>query len=208
MIPRPSALAVLVVGKKACYILEDNPPTVPRIESRGCSLDETKGKNKTDLLTVSKWQIGLLLCLKPYRGGAACRRGSEASPLGEYPEGLSPLGDSLVTFSSGRKSPGCRAERLQVGAGTAVPQKPPGRGAERPGGCGGKAPKKLPGAHPPAVEREKRGAQRGQHLWCTPSHGGEKPRAAHPLRKSRSFIKIYNLFISLLHLCYIIKRTK
>ena len=35
-----------------------------------------------------------------------CCRGSEASPLGEYPEGLSPLGDSLVTFSSGRKSPG------------------------------------------------------------------------------------------------------
>ena len=121
----------------------------------------------------------------------------------------------LVTFVVKRKSPGCRAwqshalaERLQVGAGTAVPQKPPGRGAERPGGCGGKAPKKLPGAHPPAVEREKRGAQRGQHLWCTPSHGGEKPRAAHPLRKSRSFIKIYNLFISLLHLCYIMKRTK
>ena len=44
-----------------------------------------------------------------------CCRGSEASPLGEYPEGLSPLGDSLVTFSSGRKSPGCRAERLHKG---------------------------------------------------------------------------------------------
>ena len=119
-------------------------------------------------------------------------------------------GTPLVTFVVKRKSPGCRAERLQVGAGTAVPQKPPGRGAERPpsGAVGAKPPKKLPGAHPPAVEREKRGAQRGQHLWCTPSHGGEKPRAAHPLRKSRSFIKIYNLFISLLHLCYIMKRTK
>ena len=131
-------------------------------------------------------------------------------PKGSTQRGCPPLGDSLVTFSSGRKSPGCRAERLQVGAGTAVPQKPPGRGAERPpsGAVGAKPPKKFPGAHPPAVEREKRGAQRGQHLWCTPSHGGEKPRAAHPLRKSRSFIKIYNLFISLLHLCYIMKRTK
>ncbi len=38
--------------------------------------------------------------------GCGNRRGSEASPSGEYPEGLSPLGDSLVTFSSGRKSPG------------------------------------------------------------------------------------------------------
>ena len=54
-----------------------------------------------------------------------CCRGSEASPLGEYPEGLSPLGDSLVTFSSGRKSPGCRAERLQVGAETTSPAKTP-----------------------------------------------------------------------------------
>ena len=41
-----------------------------------------------------------------------------------------------------------------------------------------------------------------------PQPSGEKPRAAHPLRKSRSFIKIYNLFISLLHLCYIMKGTK
>ena len=67
MIPRPSALAVLVVGKKACYILEDNPPTVPRIESRGCSLDETRGKNKTDLPTTPKWQIGLVLWQKVAR---------------------------------------------------------------------------------------------------------------------------------------------
>ena len=82
------------------------PPAMPRIDSRECFSDGTEGTNKTDLPTNSKWQIGLLLCLKPYRGGAARRRGSEASPSGEYPEGISPLGDSLVTFSSGRKSPG------------------------------------------------------------------------------------------------------
>ena len=165
--------------------------------------------------TNLKWQIGLFLWHKPYRGGAGTAGGAKRPPRG-IPKGAA-LGAPLVTFPATGKSPGCRAwlchalaERLQVGAGTAVPQKPPGRGAERPpsGAVGAKPPKKLPGAHPPAVEREKRGAQRGQHLWCTPSHGGEKPRAAHPLRKSRSFIKIYNLFISLLHLCYIMKRTK
>ena len=66
MIPRPCALAVLVAGKKASGILEGNPAE-PRIENRECSLDETKGKNKTDLPTSSKWQIGLFLWLKVAR---------------------------------------------------------------------------------------------------------------------------------------------
>ena len=44
----------------------------------------------------------------PFLGGAAlvAAGGMIIAPQGEYPEGLSPLGDSLVTFSSGRKSPG------------------------------------------------------------------------------------------------------
>ncbi len=103
MIPRPSALAVLVAGKKGPRHPRGKESAVPRIDSRKCLPEETKGKNKTDLPTNPKWQIGLLLCLKPYRGGAARRRGSEASPSGESPEGISPLGDSLVTFSSGEK---------------------------------------------------------------------------------------------------------
>ena len=70
LIPRPAALAVLVVGKKACGILEGNTPTVPRIESRGCSLEGTKGKNETDLPTCSKWQIGLFLWLEVARRDA------------------------------------------------------------------------------------------------------------------------------------------
>ena len=37
-----------------------------------------------------------------------CCRGSEASPFRGVPRGETPLGDSLVTFSSGRKSPGVR----------------------------------------------------------------------------------------------------
>ena len=37
------------------------PPAAPRIGSRKCSLNGTKGKNKTDFPTNSKWQIGLVL---------------------------------------------------------------------------------------------------------------------------------------------------
>ena len=42
------------------------------------------------------------------------------------------LGAPLVTFPATGKSPGCRAERLQVGAGTTSPAKAPGCRAERP----------------------------------------------------------------------------
>ena len=40
---------------------------MPRIEKTECSLDETRGKNKTDLPTNSKWQIGLVLWQKVAR---------------------------------------------------------------------------------------------------------------------------------------------
>ena len=60
-------------------------------------------------------------------------QGERSVPLGGVPRGGPPLGDSLVTFSSGRKSPGCRAERLHWGPqGLPAPHKLPGRGAERP----------------------------------------------------------------------------
>ena len=84
---------------------------MPRIDSRKCSLDRTKGKNKTDLPTYSKWQIGLFLWHKPYRGGCGHRRGSEASPLGEYPEGVSPSGRFFGDFLIGEK-----VTRVQGGA--------------------------------------------------------------------------------------------
>ena len=78
MIPRPSILAVLVEGKKARGIL-GAIPAEPRIENRECSLDETRGKNKTDLPTISKWQIGLFLWQKvarrePERSAASAAR--------------------------------------------------------------------------------------------------------------------------------------
>ena len=52
---------------RTCGILGGIPPAEPRIENRKCSLDETRGKNKTDLPTSSKWQIGLFLWQKVAR---------------------------------------------------------------------------------------------------------------------------------------------
>ena len=88
-IPPPSALAVLVAGNKTLKHPRDKAPAAPRIENRECSLDETKGKNKTDLPTNSKWQIGLFLWLKALSRGCGNRRGSEASPSGDS-KGRSP----------------------------------------------------------------------------------------------------------------------
>ena len=51
------------------------PPAKPRFENRECFLDRTKGKNKTDLPTNPKWQIGLFLWHKPYRGGCGLPQG-------------------------------------------------------------------------------------------------------------------------------------
>ena len=80
-----------------------NPPAAPRIENRECSLDETKGKNKTDLPTNPKWQIGLFLWLKPYWGGAATPQGGQRAPP-QGVQGSSP-GTPLVPFVVKRKEP-------------------------------------------------------------------------------------------------------
>ena len=81
------------------------PTAAPRFESRRCDLCQSRGEDKPDSPTISKWQIGLGQWMKPYRGGAGTAGGAKRPPRG-VPRGVSPLGDSLVTFSSGRKSPG------------------------------------------------------------------------------------------------------
>ena len=43
------------------------PPAMPRIDSRECFPDGTEGKNKTDLPSNLKWQIGLFLWLRVAR---------------------------------------------------------------------------------------------------------------------------------------------
>ena len=55
--------------------------------------------------------------------GVRAPQGERSVPLGEYPEGISPLGDSLVTFSSGRKSPGVegRSALPSEGVGAVLP---------------------------------------------------------------------------------------
>ena len=68
-------------------------------------------------------------CGESFGGGAGTAGGDNVPPSGGVPRGVSPLGDSLVTFSSGRKSPGCRAERLHRWAQGLCPCRTP-RGAE------------------------------------------------------------------------------
>ena len=60
-------------------------------------------------------------CGESFGGVREPQGGDNVPPSGGVPRGVSPLGDSLVTFSSGRKSPGCRAwqghalaERLHI----------------------------------------------------------------------------------------------
>ena len=105
MIPRPSALAVLVAGNKTLKHPRDKAPAAPRIENRECSLDETKGKNKTDLPTNPKWQIGLFLWQKVARVQAqrSTKEGEGSAPRESRTVGS---GAPLVTFPATGKSPG------------------------------------------------------------------------------------------------------
>ena len=108
---------------------------MPRIEKTECSLDETRGKNKTDLPTNSKWQIGLVLWQKiarretersaasakravrdgySFQFNRACAPSLEPDCVrfpkfcwnpGGIPKGTA-LGAPLVTFPATGKSPG------------------------------------------------------------------------------------------------------
>ena len=74
MIPRPCALAVLVVGKKARGILGANPPR------HGLTAESVtpvkRGEKKRPICPlISKWQIGLLLGLKALSRGCGLPQG-------------------------------------------------------------------------------------------------------------------------------------
>ena len=114
------------------------------LTAEGVTPGKTRGEKKTGLPTYSKWQIGLGLWQKVARReterSAASAKRAAATHRG-IPKGAA-LGAPLVTFPASGKSPGCRAERLQVGAGTTSPAKTPGAwgGAPIHGGCGGRRP--------------------------------------------------------------------
>ena len=122
----PPALCPSGIG---CGSIEPAASSGASLPSHGLKIEgvtpvELEEKNKTDLPTNLKWQIGLFLWHKPYRGGAGTAGGAKRPPRG-IPKGAA-LGAPLVTFPATGKSPGCRAERLQVGAGAARPTKTPG----------------------------------------------------------------------------------
>ena len=120
---------------------------MPRIDSRKCSLDGTKGKNKTDLSTSSKWQIDHIFVVE----GSPARCVSERSKGGDYApgdsKGHSPwraFGDfprvGKVTRGGGAERPpgGFRGYRLRIN--------PPGAGRSA---CitGGAQRRALPSSH-------------------------------------------------------------
>ena len=125
---------------------------MPRIDSRKCSLDGTKGKNKTDLSTSSKWQIDLIFVVE----GSPARCVSERSKGGDYAPGDSKghtLGAPLVTFPASGKSPGVEGRSALLVRAGAKPDDlprglPPRKGTSYPHGRGGKRGNKKEGVSP------------------------------------------------------------
>ena len=109
------------------------PPAMPRIDSRECFPDGTEGKNKTDLPSNLKWQIGLFLWLRVARVQAkrSTNEGGKFAPgdskgrspwraFGDFPR------DGKVTRVQG----GAPASRVERRGGCNPPRK---RGAQRGG---------------------------------------------------------------------------
>ncbi len=135
------------------------------------------GETKTDLPTNPKWQIGLGLWQKPYRGGGGnAAGGAKRPPQGSTQRGWPPLGDSLVTFSSGRKSPGARGGAPS----TLRAWELCSHIGERRGGVSPLA-KRLPGA-PPTRGRKRKTGSRSQVCRLAPEGctGGAAPSQKAP----------------------------
>ena len=105
------------------------PPAAPRIDSWRCdprySLGRNKGRFSHSLKVANR--SGLVAEGSPARCEASAKRA--ATTHRGIPKGAA-LGAPLVTFPATGKSPGCRAERLLVGAGATSrgyqPRKSPG----------------------------------------------------------------------------------
>ena len=121
----PFPVPIPLIGEQ---LLPPNRPALPRHGLTAESVILSSPGEKKDRFThlsqsgKSVWVGGR----NPIEGVRLAAGGAKRPPRG-VPRGVSPLGDSLVTFSSGRKSPGCRAERLHQGMqGLPAPHKPPG----------------------------------------------------------------------------------
>ena len=91
------------------------PTAAPRFESRRCDLCQSRGEDKPDSPTISKWQIGLGQWMKPYRGGAGTAGGAKRPPRG-VPRGDIPSGRFFGDFLIGEKvTRGGGAERPHTG---------------------------------------------------------------------------------------------
>ena len=131
--------------------LPTNRPALPRhgLIAEGVTPANLREKKRPIRPQTQSGKSVWVSVTNPFEGVAArCAAGGAKRPPRGVPRGDTPLGDSLVTFSSGRKSPGAwggapiqgrSAEegasppRISGAAGTTVPQKPPGvGGAERP----------------------------------------------------------------------------
>ena len=110
LFPSPSS------GNSSCPLI--GPPTEPRFESRRCDLCQSQEEKQTDLPTHLKVANRSGLEAETLSRGLRLAAGGAKRPPRGVPRGVSPLGDSLVTFSSGRKSPGVEGRSaLLVGAG-------------------------------------------------------------------------------------------
>ena len=115
----PPALCPSGIGCDSLNPQASSVATLPCHGLKTQSVPSMKPKEKTrPICPQTQSGKSVFFCgTSPFEGVAArCAAGGAKRPPRGVPRGGPPLGDSLVTFSSGRKSPGCRAERLHGGS--------------------------------------------------------------------------------------------
>ena len=132
----PPAATSAAPPRKGCnsgQYVRNKTPAVPRIDSRECFPDGTEGKNKTDLPSNLKWQIGLFLWLRVARVQAkrSTNEGGKFAPgdskgrspwraFGDFPR------DGKVTRGGGAERPPHRGHsppRIQSATARGLPRK-------------------------------------------------------------------------------------